>query len=364
MGDEAQNARSSKIKVLLVDDSAIALTLLEKMLAAAPDIEVVGMAKNGKEALELIPKLEPDVVCTDLHMPVMDGLDLTREIMDRYPRPILVVSVSVREGGSNVFNLMEAGALDVFTKPRIGEEPEFRRQSNELANRIRILAGVHVFRIRRKTSIKPVWIPPAVGAISPPNKPLVRMVVIGASTGGPQALQRVLCGLPPDFPTPIVCIQHISEGFLAGLAEWLESVCAHKIEIAREGASPEPGKVYFPPEEAHLLIDSGGKFKYSRDIPYNGHRPSITVTFVSAAERYGSGALGVLLTGMGSDGADGLKAIADVGGMTIAQDEKTSVVFGMPKRAAELGAARNILPLDEIASMIISYAILNGAADQ
>lgn len=364
MGDETVNAKSSKIKVLLVDDSVIALTLLGKMLAEAPDIEVVGITKNGKEALELIPKIDPNVVCTDLHMPVMDGLELTREIMDRYPRPILVVSASVSEGSSNVFHLIEAGALDVFPKPRIEEEVEFQRHANELANRIRILAGVHVFRRRRKEVAKPLWVPPAAGAIPPPKKPLVRMVVIGASTGGPQALQRILCGLPPDFPAPVICIQHIGEGFLDGLAEWLGSVCAHKVEIAREGAAPEPGKVYFPPEEAHLLIDGDGNFKYSRDVPYNGHRPSITVTFTSAAERYGSGALGVILTGMGSDGADGLKSIADAGGMTIAQDEKTSVVFGMPKRAAELGAARNILPLDEIAPMIISCAILNGRAEQ
>lgn len=363
MVDETANAKSSKIKVLLVDDSAIALTLLGKMLAAAPDIEVVGTAKNGVEALELVPKLDPHVICTDLHMPVMDGLDLTREIMDRFPRPILVVSASVSEGSRNVFNLMEAGALDVFTKPRAGEEPEFQRQANELANRIRILAGVHVFRRRRKAAAKPVWVVPAAGAIPPAKISPVRIVVIGASTGGPQALQRVLCGLPPDFPAPVICIQHISEGFLQGLAEWLESVCAHKIDIAREGTAPEPGKVYFPPEETHLLIDDLGNFRFSRDIPYNGHRPSITLTFMSVAERFGSGALGVLLTGMGSDGADGLKMIADAGGMTIAQDEKTSVVFGMPKRAAELGAARNILPLDEIAPMIISYAILNGAAN-
>ncbi|MBI5179173.1 MAG: chemotaxis-specific protein-glutamate methyltransferase CheB [Nitrospinae bacterium] len=364
MGDETYGGKPPKIKVLLVDDSPTALALLGKMLAETPDIVVVGEAKNGVEALELIPRIDPHVVCTDLHMPVMDGLDMTKEIMDKYPRPILVVSVSVREGSKNIFHLMEAGALDVFPKPRGGEKAEFLRQSNELANRIRILAGVHVFRVCRNGAVKPVWAPPSAVAIPRVETPLIKVVVIGASTGGPQALQRVLCGLPLNFPAPVICIQHIGEGFLKGLAEWLESVCVHKIEIAREGTLPEAGKVYFPPEEAHLLFDNGGRFKYSRDIPYNGHRPSITATFTSAAERYGSNALGVLLTGMGSDGADGLKAIFDANGITIAQDERTSVVFGMPKRAAELGAARNILPLDEIAPMIISYISFNVRAGQ
>lgn len=340
-----------KIKVLLVDDSLIALTLLRKMLSSAPDIEVAGTAKNGKEALELIPRLDPAIVCTDLHMPVMDGLELTREIMDRHPRPILVISASVSEGNSNVFQLMDAGAVDVFSKPHGGLETEYIRQSNDLVNRIRILAGVHVFRKRKKDAAQARVMPEK--ARFQARQTRLRIVAIGASTGGPQALQHILSRLPAGFPLPIVCVQHIGNGFLEGLAEWLQSICSINVEIASEGAVPMPGVVYFPREEAHLLVDGGGRFRYSRDMPLNGHRPSVTVMFQSIAERYGSGAIGVLLTGMGNDGAEGLKAMADAGGMTIAQDEATSVVFGMPKRAIELGAAGNVLPLEEIAPMIL-----------
>ena len=175
-----------KIKVLLVDDSIIALTLLRKMLSSAPDIEVVGTAKNGREALELLPGLNPAIVCTDLHMPVMDGLELTREIMDRYPRPILVISASVSEGNSNVFQLMDAGAVDVFSKPHGGLETEYIRQSNDLVNRIRILAGVHVFRKRKKEAALACVVPPEARFQAKQTR--LRIVAIGASTGGPPAL--------------------------------------------------------------------------------------------------------------------------------------------------------------------------------
>ncbi len=348
-----------KIKVLLVDDSLIALTILKKMLSTAPDIEVMGTAMNGRDALALVPKLDPTVVCTDLHMPVMDGLELTREIMDKYPRPILVISASVSEGNNNVFQLLNAGAVDVFPKPHGGLETEYIRQANNLINKVRILAGVHVFRRVKKDAAMPVCIMPAEMPL-PAKQAHLRIVAIGASTGGPQALQNILSRLPANFPLPIVCIQHIGDGFLEGLVEWLNSVCAVKIEIAQEGAAPLPGVVYFPREGAHLLIDGNGRFKYSLGAPFNGHRPSVTEAFRSIAERYGNGVIGVLLTGMGNDGAEGLKTIAEAGGLTIAQDEKTSVVFGMPKCAIELGAAKNVLPLEEIASMIMSRVTMNG----
>lgn len=344
------NGVKEKITVLLVDDSPVVLTVLKRILAPCADIEVVGTARDGREALELIPKLSPRVICTDLHMPVMDGLELTREVMDRFPTPILVVSVSVKDNVVNVFKLLEAGAVDVFPKPQGVLEGDYYDQRNELAQKIRILAGVSVVRRRRR-----------IEAPSPPplkGEPAVfpRIVVIGASTGGPVALQRVLSALPSSFPLPIVCVQHISDGFLQGLVEWLGSVCDLKVGIAQEGWQPLPGTVYFPPEGMHLLFDAEGRFRYSREQSVNGHRPSVSMTFESAANIYGDAAIGVLLTGMGNDGADGMKAIHDAGGTTIAQDEKSSVVYGMPKQAIELGAAREVAPLEEIASLIMSYA--------
>lgn len=344
------------IKVLLVDDSPLALTLLKRMLSTVPDIEVVGTAKNGEEALRLIPELDPKVILTDLHMPVMDGLEFTKEVMDRYPRPILVVSVSVREGSLNVFNLLGAGAVDVFQKPKSGLEAEYLQETEELVKKVRILSGVHVFR--RAKPIAELRIRNSElkeenhSAFRTPHSAF-RLVAIGASTGGPQALQQILAQMPSDFPLPIVCVQHIGEMFLSGLLEWLQSVCQLKVRVAQDGEMPVAGNVYFPPEGTHLIIDEGGRFRSSMQPPVNGHRPSITLTFNSIAERCGKGAIGVLLTGMGSDGAEGMKAIADAGGTTIAQDEMTSIVFGMPRSAIGLNAAGSVLPLYEIGATIL-----------
>ncbi|MBI3581856.1 MAG: chemotaxis-specific protein-glutamate methyltransferase CheB [Nitrospinae bacterium] len=348
-----------KTRVLLVDDSPLALVLLKRMVASAPDLEVVGAAKDGREALELIPGANPDVVCTDLHMPVMDGLELTREIMRDFPRPILVVSASVSEGNRNVFELIEAGAVDVLPKPKGGGEEEFAAQAGDLIGKIRILSGVRVFRRRKKGAEKPKTAPPLEARF--PKKPgRFQIVAMGGSTGGPQAFQLILSRFPAGFNLPIVCVQHIGEFFADGLREWLGSVCDLRVEIAKEGAEPTAGVVYFPPGGADLVFDEAGKFKYLYDTPINGHRPSIDLTFGSVAKRFGSGAIGVLLTGMGRDGAEGMREIADAGGMTIAQDEATSIVFGMPKSAVELGAVQSVLPLEEIAPAIMRAVAQNG----
>lgn len=343
------------IKVLLVDDSPLALTILKRMLSSAEDIEIVGTAKNGEEALRLIPSLDPKVILTDLHMPVMDGLEFTKEVMGRYPRPILVVSVSVAESSLNVFNLLGAGAVDVFQKPKSGIETAYLQQTEELVKKVRILSGVHVFR-RGKPSSEFVVRSSALKESESRSTNHARIVAIGASTGGPQALQQILAALPADFPIPVICVQHIGEMFLSGLLEWLQSACRLRVRIAGDGETPTAGNVYFPPEGTHLIIDESGRFGYPVEPSVNGHRPSITVTFKSVAKRYTKGALGVLLTGMGNDGAEGMKAIADAGGATIAQDEATSIVFGMPRQAIELNAAGQVLPLGNIPAAILSMA--------
>lgn len=342
---------SREIRVLLVDDSPIALMLFKRMLAPAKDISVVGTAGNGREALDLIPRVDPAVICTDLHMPVMDGLQLTKEVMERYPRPILVASVSVLEGSRNVFDLLDAGAVDIFQKPRGGTETDYIALSEAFQRRIRILAGVHVFRRfkRPAAAVEPL-------RMDPTNNIRYKAVVIGASTGGPQALQQILSRLPADFPIPVICVQHIENGFLGGFIDWLQATTPMKVAIAADGQVPQAGRVYFPPEQMHLVIDGGGRFRCTNEGPFDGHRPSITVTFRSAAERFGSGALGVILTGMGSDGAKGMKAISEAGGATIAQNEETSVVFSMPRHAIELEAAGLVLPIDQIPAAIITQA--------
>jgi two-component system chemotaxis response regulator CheB len=342
------------IRVLLVEDSQIALVLLKRILKSSAEIEVVGEAHTGLEALKLIPKLEPDVICTDLHMPHMNGLELTTEVMELYPRPILVISVSVQTDDSrNIFQLLDAGAVDIFPKPTLGLLADDEVFRNELINKIKILSGVKVFRKKRKPPTQNLLVE-NLATFSSKSLAIPKVVVIGASTGGPQALKELLSKLPLDFPLPVICIQHIYVGFLQGLLDWLAVGCRLPIQIAQPGDIPKPGRIYFPPEQQHLELDERGRFIYSDSPPVAGHRPSVTVTFTSVAKFYGQACVGILLTGMGRDGAEGMQAIAQAGGFTIAQDEASSVVFGMPKAAVELGAAQQVLPIHAIAPRLIS----------
>jgi two-component system chemotaxis response regulator CheB len=353
------------IRVLLVDDSPLAITVIKRMLLKSPEIEVVGTAGNGREALNLIPLVTPDIICTDLHMPKMDGLELTKEIMRRRPLPILLVSISGRKESHSAFEVLEAGALDIFLKPGADDDSEREKAGAELIRKIKILSAVHVFRRNEPGTAS--WstefgLPAELSIVHPKTR--LRIIVIGASTGGPQALQTILSSLPANFPLPIVCVQHISEGFLQGLVDWLGSLCGMKVEIAEAGAFPRGGTIYFPREGHHLKIDGQGMFKISSEPPLDGHRPSVTVTMKAVAEYYKDSALGVLLTGMGKDGAEGLLAVKKAGGMTVAQDEESSIVFGMPKQAIELGAASYIAALDNIGPMFrdltLPTAVWNG----
>ncbi|NEQ38381.1 MAG: chemotaxis-specific protein-glutamate methyltransferase CheB [Okeania sp. SIO3I5] len=365
------------IKVLIVDDSPVALIVLKRIFATSPEIEVVGTAKNGLEALELIPQLQPDVICTDLHMASMNGLEFTREVMHEYPRPILVISSSVQEHNTeNIFQLLEAGAVDVFPKPEIGLISDYDAIKQELINKIKILSGVKVFTHRRPNINKvsqenrqqlflqniqnKLVKNPIVSALQtipkyPQSSKIIKILAIGASTGGPQALKTILNNLPSTFPIPIICVQHISNGFLNGLINWLASVCQLPVKIAISGELPQAGTIYFPPERHHLELDNRGKFVCSKTPAIGGHCPSITVTFNSVANFYGSFSAGVLLTGMGRDGADGMQAIAQAGGLTIAQDEASSIIFGMPKEAIALGAAQYILSINDISHKLLSF---------
>ena len=346
---------SRPIRIILVEDSPVCLTILKRMLSMSEEVEIVGTAKNGREALDLIPQVDPQVICTDLEMPVMDGLELTKEIMAHDPRAILVVSNYVqKEDTHNIFRLLEAGAIDVFPKPRGGSESDYQAQKQELIAKIKILAGVVVFRRR---GVLPSSAPSEkLGSVPSvfQKRGQFDMVVIGASTGGPQALHVILSQLQKDFPAPVICVQHISEGFLDGLVGWLASQCSMQVMIAQSGETPKPGIVYFPEEGKHLELNSEGRFISSCSEPVDGHRPSVDVTFQAVAQRFGRSAVGVLLTGMGQDGAAGMRTLSRAGGLTIAQDQQSCIVFGMPKHAIELGAASQVLPLNDIASTLIS----------
>ncbi len=343
------------IRVLIVEDSTVFQTILKNIFRSSPDIEVVGTASNGIEGLALIPQLNPDVICTDFHMPKMDGLEFTKQVMAKYPRPILVVSVSVQaEQRHRIFELLEAGAVDIFAKPRSGTNQDAQINQLRLINKIKILAGVKVFRKRTPIASQASQLP-----LNPPKSVFnaateTKIVVIGTSTGGPQALQTMFDCLPANFPVPIVCVQHISHGFLDGLIQWLSLTCALPIQIARSGITPQTGTIYFPPEGKHLELNSEGQFVCSVSPPVGGHRPAVNTTFKSVAQVYGCKAIAILLTGMGKDGAEGMQTIHQAGGLTIAQDRETSVIFGMPKEAIELGAVKHILPLGEITSFLLT----------
>lgn len=377
------------IKVILVEDSPVALAILKRILSSTPEIEVVGSASTGVEGLALLQQVTPDVICTDLHMPRMNGLEFTREVMATCPRPILVISASVQEeDNENVFNLLDAGAVDIFPKPRAGLAQDYEEIKHQLITKIKILSGVKVFTISRRdrstasVTAAPTKDPqekpysqrivapqaPADHGTSDPRSPShpqttvlplgrsaakPRIVAIGASTGGPQALSQILSHLPHQFNIPIVCVQHISFGFLQGLIDWLNSHCVLTVKVAERGELPSARTIYFPPEDHHLEIDRQGRFRFSKEASFMGHRPSVNVTFNSLSEYYGARMLAILLTGMGRDGADGLLQVHQRGGLTIAQDESSCVVFGMPREAIIMGAAQEILPIDHIANSIL-----------
>lgn len=345
-----------KIRVILVDDSRMALTVLKRMLSSSPDIEVIGEATNGREAMRMILEFNPDIICTDLHMPIMDGLSLTREVMKTSPKPILIVSVSVYEGSKNVFALFEAGALDIYCKPRGILDSEFEKHASELISKIRILSGVRVIKKRgTDQSDRTRFNKPNLFQDNSSKRP-TRIVIIGASTGGPQALERILSQLPSDFPLPVVCVQHITDGFIEGMMEWMSTKCKLRLKFARSGEFPLPGTIYFPQEKKHLEFSLDGRFAVYEGTPFEGHCPSISVTMRSAAECFKSSIVAALLTGMGRDGAEGMLAVRRAGGLTIAQDEDSSIVFGMARQAIEIGGAIHVLPLDKIAQTIISLS--------
>lgn len=340
------------IKVMLVDDSTLTLVTLKKMLAEASDIVVVGTACNGQEALALLPFLRPDVICTDLKMPVMDGLAFTKAVMAEFPRPILVVSAAVQCGDtSNIFNLMQAGAIDAIAKPRYELTHESEMDARELINKIRVLSGVHVITRNKRAD------PGSSESVNVQRGTQTQIIGIGASTGGPQALHQILAALPANFSLPIICVQHISEGFSLGLVNWMNHDCKLTVQFAETGVTPKPGHVYFAPDNRQLELNEQKQLACTSAPRYGGHRPAISITLQSLALRFGSHAAGVLLTGMGCDGVDGLKSIRQAGGMTIAQDEASSIVFGMPKAAIEEQAAQVVLPLAEIAQALVKLAM-------
>lgn len=352
-------------KVVLVEDSPIALEILQRLLNSSPEVAVVGTARDGEEGLEVITKTQPDVICTDLMMENMDGLELTKRVMAQDPRPILVISNFVQNSDiDTIFRLLQAGAADIFPKPSTGSPTDYEKIKAALIAKIKVLSSMKVAAKpqQQKQPLTPPESPTTSGSSLKTENPVTnvtesfRVICIGASTRGLQPIQKILGKLPTDFPLPIICTLHIGEGVLSKLVDWLSSQCKLRIKVAEVGESPKPGTVYFAPEKNHLELDSRGKFIYSRAVPGEKHCPSITVMFKSIASFYGKTTAGVLLTGLGHDGVQGLQAISQVGGLTIAQDDN-GVAFGMVKEALALGAAQHLLPIEDIAPFLLLFSL-------
>lgn len=335
------------IRVLVVDDSLVAREMLAQILASDPEIEVVGMAHDGAEGVEMVERLRPDLVTMDIHMPRMDGLTATERIMAYTPTPILVVSSSVHgEGVGRAFDALSAGALEVVKKPEPRDWADLDRIGRDIIRKVRVLSRVRVItHIRGKRSATTGPMMSHAGAAVLGSRSLV---AIGSSTGGPSALLSVLGQLPDDYPLPIVIAQHIAEGFVPGLVSWLDGSCAIKVVQAVEGEEIVPARAYIAPTGMNTEV-SGDRVHFVPPGPGQLYIPSADTLFASVARSCGERGVGVLLTGMGADGAIGLKAMFDAGAFTIAQDEETSTVFGMPRSAIEAGAARKVLAVQDIA---------------
>jgi two-component system, chemotaxis family, protein-glutamate methylesterase/glutaminase len=347
-----------KIRVLLVEDSVTVRHRISEVLGADPELEVVGEAENGERAIELCLALTPDVITLDMILPIMSGLAATEYIMAHRPTPILVVSSSTNRGELfKTYDALAAGAVDVLEKPR-GDEPDgdWERRlcaAVKLVSRIKVITHP---RARLGALGRPRSAPP-IDASPQASGDGVRLVAIGASTGGPAALVQVLRALPPTFPLPIAIVLHIGEPFGAAFAEWLEAQSQRRVSYPAGGELVESfgGGVAMAPPDHHLSV-LARRFRVTRDPPRHSCRPSVDVLFESVAREYGAGVVACLLTGMGRDGAAGLLAIRRAGGLTMAQDESTSVVYGMPREAVLLGAADRVLPLQSIGESLAALA--------
>jgi two-component system chemotaxis response regulator CheB len=335
------------IRVLLAEDSAVTRAYLTYLLSEDDAIEVVGAAKDGQEAVDMAASLRPDVILMDVHMPILDGYEAARKIMESTPTPIVMATASSsRSETRGGFAALEAGALKLLAKPPALWEEGHDEAASELLRTLKLMSEVKVVRRR-----------PINGTAQHPSERFPRprdprVVAIGASTGGPQALVEILDGLPQPLGIPVLLVQHITDGFIDGFVSWLGTRTAMEVVVAGHGAQLRPGVVYVAGGGRHMTVTRDGRISLERGPAVNGFTPSISRLFDSVAVACGREAVGILLTGMGRDGADGLRRMRDAGALTIAQDEASSVIFGMPGEAVRLKAACEVLAPRAIAEAL------------
>lgn len=338
------------IKVLIVDDATVVRKHLEYILSSDPDIQVIGQAADAQEALDFLKLRRPDVITMDIHMPGMDGFEATRRIMESKPVPIVIVSAGWNPMEvEKTFKAMEAGAVSLLEKPAGIGSPNFEKDAREFIATIRQAAAAQVKRLR---SQRPPL--PAIVAVPPSQtrRRGIEVVVLGASTGGPPAIQQFLAGLPREFALPILIVQHISKGFTRGLVDWLNGSSPLQVIVATQGEHISGGRVYVAPEGSQMGVTNGGIIRLTEDPPEHSMQPAVSYLFRSVLKAFGNATAGILLTGMGVDGAAELKGIRDAGGMTFAQDAGSSIIHGMPGEAIRLGAVDYVLPPGDIASVL------------
>ena len=351
-----------KIRVLIVDDAALVRQMLTEMLQTDPMIEVIGTASDPYIAREKIKSLKPDVLTLDVDMPRMDGLTFLRNLMRLRPMPVVMVSSLTAQGADMTLQALELGAIDFVTKPRVDLAHSLQDYTTEIIAKIKIASTARV-RALERTMGQPLDVSPkyTADAILQQRqseshfKTTERIVALGASTGGTEAIKEVLMYLPAETPGMVIT-QHIPEAFSGPFARRMDSISAMTVCEAQDGQHILPGHIYIAPGNRHLLVARDGTRYVCRlhnGSPVNRHRPSVDVLFRSVAQHVGPNAVGVLLTGMGDDGARGLKEMHEAGAYTLAQDEKTSVVWGMPGQAVKLGGVDEVLPLGEVATAIL-----------
>jgi two-component system chemotaxis response regulator CheB len=327
------------IKILIADDSPKARKAFSDLFKDSPEIEVVGCARNAREAVDFTLRLKPDLVMVDLALPE-NGYQVIEEIMAGAPTPVLVLAAAVEAAEvDRAFNCIKRGALDVMEKPAINSLEAAEDFARRLIEKVKLLAGIRVIRRPRR---KPCC---RAAADLEPAGPPARVLAIGASTGGPKGVMSVLKTLPADFQAAVFVVQHIAEGFTDGFASWLDAECAIPVRVAVDGARYVPGEAVVARGGSHMTV-ADGRIKLTDDAPVNCCRPSIDVFFNSLAQEHGGRVVGLLLSGMGKDGAQGLLNIKTHGGTTLVQDKVSCAVFGMPKAAIDLQAVNEVLPLD------------------